>query len=83
MQRAIALAAAKHVAPGGRLVYAVCSVLREEAEDVVAAFAEAGLEPAPFGSDAAMKAANGAGAVRLLPYIHGTDGYFVASFRKS
>ncbi len=67
-QRAIALEAAKHVAPGGRFVYAVCSVLREEAEDVTSAFESAALEPVS--------------SERMLPYIHGTDGYFVASFRK-
>lgn len=81
-QRAIAIASAKHVARGGRLVYAVCSVLREEAEDVVASFAAAGLEPAPFANESARNAADGATSLRLLPYIHGTDGYFLASFRK-
>ena len=42
-------------APGGRLVYAVCSVLREEAEEVVAAVlaSDAGLDPAPFDAAAA------------------------------
>ena len=81
-QRAIALAAAKHVARGGRFVYAVCSVLREEAEDVVAAFAEVGLEPAPMPSASAKNVSQGATSLRLLPYIHGTDGYFLASFRR-
>ena len=81
-QRAIALAAAAHVARGGRFVYAVCSVLREEAEDVVAGFAEAALEPSPFGDPSAAAAGGGATSFRLLPYIHGTDGYFLASFRK-
>lgn len=66
-QRAITLGAAKHLAPGGRLVYAVCSVLREEAEDVTS---ELGSFLEPTSSQ------------RLLPYIHGTDGYFVATFRK-
>ncbi len=66
-QRAITLAAAKHLAPGGRLVYAVCSVLREEAEDVASALEET-LETTS--------------SERLLPYIQGTDGYFVATFRK-
>lgn len=81
-QRAIALAAAKHVARGGRFVYAVCSVLREEAEDVVSALSEAGLQPAPFAGESAKNAANGGVSLRLLPYIHGTDGYFLASFRR-
>jgi 16S rRNA (cytosine967-C5)-methyltransferase len=82
MQRAIALAAAKHVRRGGRFVYAVCSVLREEAEDVAETLATSGLEPAPFSDESAKNAANGASSVRLLPYIHGTDGYFLASFRR-
>jgi 16S rRNA (cytosine967-C5)-methyltransferase len=81
-QRKIALAAAAHVARGGRFVYAVCSVLREEAEDVIAAFGAAGLEPAPFADETTNAVANGASTLRLLPYIHGTDGYFLASFRK-
>ena len=37
-QGAILVAAATHVAPGGRLVYAVCSAEPEEGEGVVAAF---------------------------------------------
>lgn len=67
-QRAILHAAAAHVRPGGRLVYAVCSVLREEAEDVVAGLDALGFE--------------GGDGERLLPYVHGTDGYFLASLRK-
>ena len=39
-QRAILEHAASHVAPGGRLVYAVCSPEPEEGSDVVAAFLE-------------------------------------------
>jgi len=37
-QQAILRRAANHVRPGGRLVYATCSVLRRENEDVVRAF---------------------------------------------
>src|SRR6185437_2267430 len=40
-QEAIALRAAQHVRPGGTLVYVVCSVLRDEAEAVVEALAQA------------------------------------------
>jgi 16S rRNA (cytosine967-C5)-methyltransferase len=85
LQRKILLRVSERVAPGGRLVYAVCSVLREEAEAVVeGALAEApSLELAPFDSALAAKLA-GANecTLRLLPYVHGTDGYFLASFRK-
>jgi 16S rRNA (cytosine967-C5)-methyltransferase len=81
-QLAIASRAAEHVRPGGSLVYVVCSVLREEAEDVVSALlaARPELEPAAFDTPA-VTAVSGDGAnLRLLPHVHGTDGYFVARF---
>lgn len=87
LQRAIVLGAAAHLRPGGRLVYAVCSVLREEAEDVVEAVTAArvggafSLVPAPFDGPLAGRLADpSATSLRLLPHVHGTDGYFVASF---
>lgn len=81
LQRAILARAASLVRPGGRVVYAVCSVLREEAEDVVSSAADAGLEPAAFDAAPAQAVAkDGASSLRLLPHEHGTDGYYVASF---
>lgn len=85
-QIAIATRAAEHVRPGGTLLYVVCSVLREECEDVVEALtrARSELAPAPFGPEpAAVAAVAGAHAssFRLLPHVHGTDGYFVAQLR--
>lgn len=79
LQRGILRHAASLVKPGGRLVYAVCSVLREEAEEVIAGAGEMGLEPAPF-AGAAARALAEAPTLRLLPSEHGTDGYFLASF---
>ncbi len=79
-QLAIATEAAAHVRPGGTLLYVVCSVLREEAEEVVARLqaARADLRPAPFESPAARAIAGDATSFRLLPRVHGTDGYFIA-----
>lgn len=73
---------AQCVRPGGRVIYAVCSVLREEAEAVVEAVGDL-LELAPF-TVPELENALGAGASmgRLLPGRHGTDGYFVASLRR-
>jgi 16S rRNA (cytosine967-C5)-methyltransferase len=98
MQVAIAARAAERVRPGGTLLYVVCSVLREEAEDVVAALLRARpeLTPAPFepptgavlsvaggsGSGNGSGSGSGSAILRLLPYVHGTDGYFVASLRR-
>jgi 16S rRNA (cytosine967-C5)-methyltransferase len=81
LQRAILARAADHVRPGGRLVYAVCSVLREEAEEVIASLlaARPDLTLAPFDSPAARAKAGDAPTLRLLPHVDGTDGYFVAS----
>ncbi len=83
-QLAILGAAASRVRPGGRLVYAVCSVLREEAEDVVQAFLAATPEmiAAPFAGAAVDGIAAGGVTLRLLPYVHGTNGYFLAGFRR-
>jgi len=83
LQRAILERVAGLVRPGGRLVYAVCSVLREEAEDVLAGADALGLTAAPFDAEIATKLAPaGATAFRLSPLDHETDGYFVASFLK-
>ncbi len=55
------------VRPGGRLVYAVCSVLPREGQGVVTAFAaETGVPPAA--------------TLALSPGSHGCDGFFIASF---
>jgi 16S rRNA (cytosine967-C5)-methyltransferase len=81
-QVAIASRAAEHVRPGGTLVYVVCSVLREEAEEVVSALCTARPElvPTPFDAPEARPLADGGASLRLLPHVHGTDGYFVAAF---
>ena len=75
-------AAASRARPGGRVVFAVCSVLPEEAEAVANAVSDV-LTPAPFdASETEAIATNSKTAFRLLPVEHGTDGYFVASFLK-
>lgn len=66
-----------HVRPGGRVVFVVCSLLREEAEAVV----ERALDLfAPCEFDAPeCPALLGSTVFRTLPGVHGTDGYFLAS----
>ena len=72
--------AASRLRPGGRLVYAVCSVLPEEAEAVVERVRDT-LEPVPFDApELEGRLALDRSSLRLLPGAHGTDGYFVASF---
>jgi 16S rRNA (cytosine967-C5)-methyltransferase len=76
---AILRQASRTVRPTGRVVYAVCSVLEEEAERVLEAVADC-LTPVPF-EEPAIVAALGPGVSfgRLLPRTHGTLGYFLAS----
>jgi 16S rRNA (cytosine967-C5)-methyltransferase len=79
LQVAILEGAAGLLAPGGRLVYSVCTFPRAETEAAVRAFLarRPELEPAPVpGPDGP------APAHRLWPHRHGTDGMFYAGFRR-
>ena len=82
LQRKILAQVATLVRPGGRVVYAVCSVLREEAEEIAADAEKIGLVLTPFDAAIANELAGGAPMFRLMPQEHGTDGYFVASFMR-
>jgi 16S rRNA (cytosine967-C5)-methyltransferase len=74
--------AASRGRPGATVLFAVCSVLRQECEDVIARVADV-LEPAPFDApDLPSELTAGKTSLRLLPGSHGTDGYFMASLRR-
>jgi 16S rRNA (cytosine967-C5)-methyltransferase len=79
LQRRILRGAAERARPGGSVVYAVCSVLEEECEDVVESVRDV-LSPAPFAAPELAWLSPETTQFRLLPGRHGTDGYFVASF---
>jgi 16S rRNA (cytosine967-C5)-methyltransferase len=85
-QRRILEAAARLVKPGGRLVYATCSILGEENEATVDAFSAAAPEFAPLDCAellAAQRIVLDTGPrLRLWPHRHGTDGFFAAAFRR-
>lgn len=83
LQRAIVRHVATLVRPGGRLVYAVCSVLPEELEEVTGELAALAFAPAPFEGASARALAGEATTLRLLPHLHDTDGYALASFRRA
>lgn len=82
LQRQILDRYAKLVKPGGRLVYATCSILPEENEAVADAFlaAHPDFRPLPFAQLPAEVAPGG--RLRLLPHLHGTDGFFAAGFQR-
>ena len=86
-QAAILAAAAQLVRPGGRLVYATCSLLRRENEDVVADFLAARTD---FRRVSAQKVLAEQGIslpcgedLHLNPAVHGTDGFFAAVLERA
>ena len=93
LQQRILASAARLVKPGGRLVYATCSLLRDENEAVVAAFER---EHAGFDAEAVQDLLASAQVpapeglvsgpqgrfLRLWPHRHGTDGFFAAVWHK-
>jgi len=86
-QRRILEAAARLVKPGGRLVYATCSILREENEAIVDDFQAAHPEFKAL-SCAQLLAAqrielDSGERLRLAPHLHGTDGFFAAAFERA
>ena len=90
LQSSILERASRFVIPGGRLIYATCSLLPEENDERVRAFLAEHPEfsqmdarevwkdlsdrPWPCGSDTVL---------RLSPARHGTDGFFAAILQKA
>ncbi len=70
------------VAPGGRLLYATCSVLKDENERQVDAFLARTPDASPLPLDARFGRPSGAGRQRL-PGEDGMDGFFYALLRKA
>jgi 16S rRNA (cytosine967-C5)-methyltransferase len=81
-QLAILREFATKVKPGGRLVYATCSLSRHENEEVVGAFLEQerGFDIASFARPFGF-AVRGNG-LTIMPSRYDTDGFFVASLKR-
>jgi 16S rRNA (cytosine967-C5)-methyltransferase len=84
LQKNILESAARLVKPGGRLVYATCSLFAEENEDRIAAFLEAHAEfqAEPVTQPHIPESARSGGFLRLFPHLHRTDGFFAAVLRR-
>ena len=85
-QRDILRAAAHMLKVGGRLVYATCSILDEENSAIVNAFL---LEHPNFVRLSSRKILKAQGIeidcgddLRLLPHVHGTDGFYAAVLQR-
>lgn len=82
LAESILRSAASRARPGGTVLFAVCSVLREECEELVERVLDL-LEPQPFDApELPSELVAGRTSLRLLPGQHGTDGYFMACFRR-
>ncbi len=84
-QAAILDAASTLVRPGGRLVYATCSLLEAENDAIVAAFLERHPDFTLLPASAVLGkqgiACDG-DVLRLLPHKHNTDGFFAAALER-
>ena len=94
-QAAILQSASRLLKPGGRLVYATCSLLLQENEAIAKAFSEANANFVPLEVsdmlsalkvDAAATLCSGGESghlyLRLWPHRHHTDGFFAAVWQK-
>jgi 16S rRNA (cytosine967-C5)-methyltransferase len=79
--------AATLVKPGGRLVYATCSILHDENEAIADSFlsrhAEFGAVSCAGILSAQRIALDTGERLRLWPHLHGTDGFFAAAFERA
>ncbi len=82
-QRELLAGVAPFVRPGGRLVYAVCSLEPEEGEEAVAAFLSAHREFERIDLRAEIPARaeliGEDGAFRTFPHVHDIDGFYAAA----
>lgn len=89
-QRSILEAASRLVKPGGRLIYATCSLLEEENDGVASEFLARHADFAVLPAGEILSAqrvsvpesATAGGALRLLPHRHGTDGFYALAMRR-
>jgi 16S rRNA (cytosine967-C5)-methyltransferase len=89
-QKAILDSACRMVKSGGRLVYATCSLLRDENEAVAEAFGAEHPDFIPMPAEEALTKAHVEragelcenGYLRLWPNKHATDGFFAAVWQR-
>lgn len=71
------------VRPGGRLIYATCSLARSENTKVMEAFLAQQPEFTPVAPMADFGYASDGVGLAILPAAHDTDGFYVATLRRS
>jgi 16S rRNA (cytosine967-C5)-methyltransferase len=91
LQRSILTAASQLVRPGGRLVYATCSLLDEENRDVADEFLSQHPDFSVLPAEGILtthgielkNAVTAEGAMQLLPHRHGTDGFYAVAMQRA
>jgi 16S rRNA (cytosine967-C5)-methyltransferase len=83
LQRALLERALTHLVPGGRLVYATCTIRREENEAVVEALEAAHPALRRVRPEVPAEVVGPDGLLRTWPHRHGTDGFFAAAWERS
>src|SRR3989344_4503354 len=87
-QQRILAAAAELLKPGGRLVYATCSLLKEENEDIVEKFLAARPDFHVIPVNEILERRHiplsmTGDALRLLPHTHHTDGFYAVALERN
>lgn len=92
LQARVLAAAARLLKPGGRLIYATCSLLREENEEIAGQFdaAQRDFAPLPMAdlvssltkSDFSEICTEDGSYLRMWPHRHATDGFFAAAWTR-
>ena len=82
LQLAILENGARYVKAGGILQYSTCTILKEENEGVAEAFLQAHPEFEPVPVYPALGGVLEQPMATILPEMFGSDGFFVAKFRK-
>lgn len=82
IQLDILLNVSRYVRPGGTLLYATCTLLRRENEDIVDKFLDRKKDFTPESFTLPGSIGQTSGMVTLWPHIHGTDGFFMAKLRR-
>jgi 16S rRNA (cytosine967-C5)-methyltransferase len=83
LQARVLNAGAQATAPGGLLVYSVCTITNAEGDDVVRAFLADRPDFSAEHLAALLPAAARGPYLRTLPHRDGTDGFFIARLRRA
>jgi 16S rRNA (cytosine967-C5)-methyltransferase len=83
VQARVLRAGAQATAPGGVLVYSVCTISRAESEDTIAAFLAERSDFALEDLSALLPAACKGPFLQTMPDRDGTDGFFIARLRRA